>query len=128
VDLTADRDFVCVGADSTVYLSTVKTRLVKSSSVYSYNSTGCRLHCGKRLPVASFDIGSRFLFVCSQLVFLLLVRRVLLCHLKRSVLQQQRSLIHKFVGIVNKHGHEAFPRDGRDVGRTRLIGSLHKSS
>lgn len=30
--------------------------------------------------------------------------------------------------IVNKHGPEAYPRDGRDVGRTRLIEAVHKYS
>jgi hypothetical protein len=43
-------------------------------------------------------------------VFLLLVRRVLLCRLKRSVLLQQHSLIHKFMGIARwtRRGLNAF--------------------
>ena len=125
MDSTADRAFVCVEVGLREYLYAGETRFINVYSAFSYKSTGRRLHCGKRLPDASFGAGSRFLFVCSQLVFLLLVRRVLLYHLKRSVLQQQHSLIHKFVSTVNK---QAVPRDGRDVGRTRLIGTLHKSS
>jgi hypothetical protein len=100
-----DRSFVCTEAGSKVYLYAGKTRLVKSCSACSYKSSD-RLHCGKRLPNASFDAESRFPVVCCRLVFLLLVRRVLLCRLKRSVLLQQHSLIHKFMGIIN-NGREA---------------------
>lgn len=123
MDSTADSGFVGTEADSRVYLYSDEIRSGDHSAC-SYKSNN-RPHCGKCLPETSLDAESQLLVVCYRLVFLLLVRRVLPSHLKRSVLQQQHSSIQRFMGIVNKHGRERFREmDATWAARVRL--AFHK--